>query len=184
MSCTCSSCCLSDTAWWSLVLVFLDKHSFISVTTFALYRCFQTVPNMRVWFMEAWFGMNLLPREPANTSARSTLKLWIITLLICQRQHLWTPQEEPVARSCFAPVALTRLTYTSGGGALAPLWTSAAFTAQFMWRKQNLNRGQKVGRTTPRCRERQELNPAVVAWLNTNSPFQHHSAEPLKLDKW
>lgn len=47
-----------------------------------------------VWFMEVWLGVIGLPGEPANTSTSSSPKLWIITVSICQHQHVSAPQEE------------------------------------------------------------------------------------------
>lgn len=107
---------LSALLLWSLMALFHDNHSFISMTTFAQWCCFHSVPGyVCAWFMEVWLGVIPLPGEPANTSTSSSPKLWIITLSICQHQHLSAPQEEPVTHSSFIPVALSRLAYTSGG---------------------------------------------------------------------
>lgn len=98
---------------------------------------FKLCQGVSAWFMEVWLGVILLQGEPANTSTSSSSKLWIITLSICQHQHLSAPQEEPVAHSSFIPVALSHLARTSGGPGTH--WAPAIFTIQFEnwnWMKQ------------------------------------------------
>lgn len=111
---TCPSCSLSwvrgsSSHWW---------HSFMITTLSSRLlngAVFQLCEDMCVWFMEVWLGVIPQPGEPANTSTSSSPKLWIITLSICQHQHLSGPQEEPVAHSSFIPVALSRCAHTSRG---------------------------------------------------------------------
>ena len=112
---------------WSLH----DNRSFISAATFAHCCCFHAAPGIRVpdlWRCDwEWFGCQ---GSRLTQALVHLLKLWIITLWICQHQHLSAPQEGTVTHSSFVPDALSRLAYTSGGAPVPP-GAAAIFTIPF-----------------------------------------------------
>lgn len=140
---------------------------------------FKLCQGVSAWFMEVWLGVILLQGEPANTSTSSSSKLWIITLSICQHQHLSDPQEEPVAHSSFIPVALSRLARTSGAPAPIELLLYLPFSlkTEIEWSK---SRWADITTLWENAEIKLSQCSVTEHVLSSSAAF----SSTLKLDKW